>query len=310
MLKKLFVLSLILVFGFSFSSKEKSKIQSENIIVLVIDGPRYTETWGDSTHAHIPNMYSQLLPQGVLYQDFRNTGFTITNGGHTAICTGVDQNIDNTGKEIPQFPSVFQYYIKEKKVDSTKAWVITSKDKLEILANCKDSLWHNKYRPAANCGLSGNPSTYRKDKVTMNHVYEVMKKHQPNLMIINLKEPDFSGHAANWKGYLKGIEAGDKYALELWNTIQNDAHYKGKTTLFITSDHGRHLDGVKNGYINHGCDCEGCRQINLLALGPDFKQNKIFTHQRNQKDIASTIAYMLSFQMATSKGEVMMEMFK
>ena len=100
MLKKLFVLSLILVLGFSFSSKEKSKIQSENIIVLVIDGPRYTETWGDSTHAHIPNMYSQLLPQGVLYQDFRNTGFTITNGGHTAICTGVDQNIDNTGKEI------------------------------------------------------------------------------------------------------------------------------------------------------------------------------------------------------------------
>ena len=81
MLKKLFVLSLILVLGFSFSSKEKSKIQSENIIVLVIDGPRYTETWGDSTHAHIPNMYSQLLPQGVLYQDFRNTGFTITNGG-------------------------------------------------------------------------------------------------------------------------------------------------------------------------------------------------------------------------------------
>ncbi len=309
MIKKLCVIAILVVFGFSFFEEPK-KFETENVIILVIDGPRYTETWGDSLHQYIPNMHKYLLPQGVLFQDFRNTGKTLTDAGHTSICTGVDQTIDNTGKELPLFPSIFQYYIKDKKVDSTKAWVITSKDKLEILTNCTDSSWHNRYRPAHDCGLAGYPSLYRKDSVTMAHVYEVLKNHQPNLMIINLKEPDFSGHAGSWSGYLKGIESGDRYAYTLWQKIQSDDHYKNKTTLFITSDHGRHLNGIKSGFTNHGCDCEGCRHINLLALGPDFKQNQIFTQQRNQKDIAATIAYMLSFQMPTGKGEVMMELFK
>ena len=310
MIKQLVLLILAISFFFSFIKFEEKKVVTENVIILVIDGPRYTETWGDSTHQNIPCMYSQLMNQGVLFQNFRNTGYTITDGGHTSLCTGVDQKIDNTGRELPDYPSIFQYFLSAKKLDSTKAWVITSKDKLQILANCKDSLWHNKYMPSHDCGNSGIFTGFRSDSVTMLHVFEVLDKHKPNLMIINLKEPDFSGHAANWKGYLKGIQSGDKYACELWSKIQNDEHYKGKTTLLITSDHGRHLDGVKSGFVNHGCNCEGCRHINLLALGPDFKTNQIFVQERNQKDVATTIAYLLNFSMPTSKGEVMTELFK
>jgi len=310
MIKRLILSFVAIAFCLAFYPLQERKKETENVIILVIDGPRYTETWGDSTYQNIPCMSSQLLQQGVLYQNFRNTGRTITDAGHTSLCTGVDQDIDNTGKELPDYPSIFQYFLAQKKLDSTKAWVITSKDKLEILANCKDSLWHNKFMPSRDCGNKGIFTGFRSDSVTMLHVYDVMQKHHPNLMIINLKEPDFSGHAANWKGYLKGIQSGDRYACELWNKIQNDSYYKGKTALLITSDHGRHLDGVKSGFTNHGCNCEGCRHINLLALGPDFKQNQIFILQRNQKDIATTIAYMLNFSMTTSKGEVLTELFK
>ncbi|MFM7023356.1 MAG: alkaline phosphatase family protein [Flavobacteriales bacterium] len=287
----------------------KRDLKTKNIIIVIIDGPRYTETWGDSALRYIPHMSKELLPQGVLYRNFQNSGHTFTNAGHTSICTGVDQYINNIGAELPDYPSIFQYYRQSKNPDSTKSWVITTKDKLEILSNCKDEAWKGKYRPSTDCGKSGLGSGYRTDSVTMQHVFEIIKQHHPNLILINLKEPDYSGHAGDWDGYLKGIQAGDRYVYELWQAIQKDPQYKDQTALLVTSDHGRHLDGVKSGFTNHGDECEGCRHINLLALGPDFKKNLVLDSLRNQKDIAATVAYILGFSMPSSKGEVMMELF-
>lgn len=299
-----------MVLGSGFSRLNSPKFKTENVIVLVIDGPRYSETWGDSLRQYIPFMSKELAPQGVFYDSFYNVGKTYTAAGHTSICTGIDQSIDNTGKEIPQYPSFFQYYLKSKNNDADKTWIITSKDKLAVLANCKDSLWQDEFMPKTDCGAGGLLTLYRDDSTTMAHVFKTLKNNHPNLLLINLREPDYSGHAANWQGYLNGIVAGDRYAYELWKYIQSDSAYANKTTLFITNDHGRHLEGVKNGFINHGDDCDGCRHISLLALGPDFKNNITVSKQRNQKDIPSTIAYLLGFEMPTSKGEVMMELFK
>lgn len=312
MIKFCFSIVLFFVlFGFISLNKEDDKtLATENVIIVVIDGPRFTETWGDSTLQNIPLMSGKLLSQGVLYKNFQNTGHTFTNAGHTSLCTGVDQFINNTGLELPENPSIFQYYLKAKNADPNATWIVTSKDKLEVLANCKDSLWKGKYRPSTDCGYKGLSTGFRDDSITFFHALEIMKKHHPNLIIINLKEPDFSGHANNWKGYLQGIQAGDRYVYQLWQSIQNDPVYANKTALLVTSDHGRHLDGVKDGFTNHGDECEGCRHINLLALGPDFKKNVVLDTARNQKDIASTVAYLLDFAMPTSKGEVMTEMFK
>ena len=34
----------------------RPKYLTENIIVVVIDGARFSETWGDSTHQYIPRL--------------------------------------------------------------------------------------------------------------------------------------------------------------------------------------------------------------------------------------------------------------
>jgi arylsulfatase A-like enzyme len=84
--------------------------------------------------------------------------------------------------------------------------------------------------------------------------------------------------------------------------------YRNKTTLFITNDHGRHLDGVKNGFVNHGDNCEGCRRIYLVAIGPDFKANTVVKHPYELIDISKTIAHMLNFSIPTSEGKVIKEL--
>src|SRR5690606_27058640 len=147
------------------------------VIILIVDGPRYSETWGDSTRQYIPHMTKDLAPSGVVSTAFYNDGFTYTTSGHTAICTGKREELENSkGKDLPSSPSIFQYYLKESKLPASKAWVITSKDKLFILGNCDDVQWNDKYLPSTNCGVNGPLSGYRDDLITSDRVMKVLKK--------------------------------------------------------------------------------------------------------------------------------------
>ena len=275
-----------------------------------MDGPRYSETWGDSTHQYIPRLANQLSSSGIVYTKFYNEGPTYTNAGHTAITTGNYQEINNTGLELPQNPSIFQYLLQTSIKDSSDAFVIASKDKLEILANCLDPVWQNRFNPSTNCGINGLGSGYRNDSITFERSKEILTAHHPRLVLINFREPDFSGHTKNWANYSNGIKEVDEYIYQLVKYIENDVVYKDKTTYFVTNDHGRHLDDISIGFSGHGDDCEGCRHINLFAFGPDFKKGDIFQTKRELIDISSTTAELLDIQMPSGKGQIMFELFE
>jgi predicted AlkP superfamily pyrophosphatase or phosphodiesterase len=309
----LFIL-LLGVAAFSFTHKVEvhevvRKYQTENIIVLIIDGPRLTETFGDDSCRYIPNLSKELAPQGVLIKGFRNNGPTYTNAGHSAITTGHYQRINNNGEELPKRPSMFQYFLKNSGFDSTQAMVIASKGKLSILTDTKDKKWRGQYRPFMYCGTDGKGEGYTSDVYTWRDAQKLLKQYHPKLVLINLLEVDVKGHQNDWQGYLKGLRNTDRTAKELWDFIQNDSIYSGKTSLIITNDHGRHLDGRKDGFVSHGDNCEGCRQMYLIALGPDFKRNVVLENKYEQIDISATIAQMLHFDMITSEGIVMKDLF-
>lgn len=289
------------------------KFKASHAIVLVIDGPRQSEMWDDPDHTRIPCLATELAPQGVLMRNFRNNGPTYTAAGHTALCTGFYQDIENSkGSQLPNHPSMFQYFLKAKGLPQTKALVITSKDKLALLANTNDSAWHDKFMPATYCGVEGKGfgSGYAEDADTLAAVKRILAKDHPRLVIINLKEPDASGHGGDWFSYLRAVRNSDARAGELWNFLQSEPEFKDHTDLFITHDHGRHLDGVADGFKNHGDDCEGCRRIALLALGPDFKKGAEVKATGEQIDVPVTIGAILGFPMPGCKGRVLKELFK
>jgi len=133
--------------------------------------------------------------------------------------------------------------------------------------------------------------------------------HAPKAMVINFLGPDSTGHAKKWDAYLKAITEVDGYAAELWKTIQGDAKLKDRTTLFIVNDHGRHLDQIRDGFVSHGCDCEGCRHILCVALGPDFKRGVEVATPCHQPDVTATAAHLLQVAMPTGTGQVIQELF-
>lgn len=293
---------------------EDAAPRTRNVVIVVIDGPRLSETWADPTRALIPRMNKELAPKGVLYTDFRNDGITVTEPGHTAITTGVYQSKNNSGHELPFHENMFQRFRAAWSLPATAAWLVTGKDKLWTLSDTTDENWQGKWLPKMDCGKDGlggpkKRTGYRDDQATFTKTLEVIAKERPRLLLVNLLGPDSTGHSGKWDDYRKAITECDDLATKIWETLQADPWYKDSTALFITNDHGRHLDGVEDGFRNHGCKCEGCRSLSCLALGPDFKVGALGGRRRGQIDLSVTVAAILGFRLPASKGEVMSELF-
>jgi hypothetical protein len=309
--KNFLLLILLVHFSVSFAQKKNLQYQSEYFVILVIDGPRYTETYGDTACTYIPNLCHVLRPEGTFFSDFLNQGQTYTIPGHTALTTGCYQRISNVGTSLPKRPSLFQYYLQQRSKPSSDAQIIASKGKLSVLSNTKDKKWKDQYQPYSFCGPNGNGLGYGSDAATMEKIRGVLgSEAPPHLMLINLLGVDVAGHLNQWNKYLENIQLTDQYALEIWNLIQNNPATKNKTTLFITNDHGRHSHGHKSGFINHGDGCEGCRHISLLALGPDIPKNQVIPTKAEMIDIPYTIAQMMHLDFPTGKGRFLNELFE
>ena len=54
--------------------------KTENIIIILIDGPRYSETWGEPMHQYISGQ-EMLSKEGIVFTDFYNEGTTNTING-------------------------------------------------------------------------------------------------------------------------------------------------------------------------------------------------------------------------------------
>lgn len=293
------------------SNKVNRDYKTKNVIVVVVDGLRFSESWCDSTHRYMPHLAGLMANEGIVNNKFYNLGETYTLAGHTSLTTGIYQAINNAGEELPNNPSIFQYWNQVYQNNQVKSWIITSKDKLAVLADTQNPYWKGAYVPSANCGVGGLGlgSGYREDSLTLKTAIGIFKEYQPNLVLINFRDPDYSAHSGVWSNYVDGVRKSDEYVYRLWEFFQNDPNYKNTTTLFVTSDHGRHLDSVADGFVSHGDGCEGCRHLGFFAFGPDFKKGLVILTNRSQIDIPATIAGLLGFSLPNSKGEVMTELF-
>jgi len=283
--------------------------KTKNAFIVVMDGARYSETWGEPTQLYIPRI-KNLASQGVVCVNFYNDGQTVTVPGHTAMTTGNYEVINNGGFEIPSSPSIFQYYRSQFSKPAEDTWVISSKDKLEVLSDCEDADWKGQFRPRTDCGVNGNHTGYRGDSTTYRHLIDTISKYHPHLVLVNFKEPDAAGHSNNWIEYINETKKVDNYIGDLWSYLQSDPAYAGTTTMIVTNDHGRHLDGVLDGFASHGCDCKGCRRIFMLGIGPDFKTNYIEANHYSLVDIPPTVSKLMGINFPSGQGKVMTTILK
>jgi hypothetical protein len=286
----------------------ETAFKAKHVILLVLDGERYSETWGAVGRENIPRSANELAPQGTMLTHCINDGMTYTLPGHCSLLTGHNEELPGNEKDLPQHPSIFQLLV-AKGARPDEAWLVTSKEKLHVLTDCAAPEWKGRFLARTDCGLEGVGSGNRDDADTMLRVQSILQEYKPRFMAINLKDPDICGHKRDWDGYLKSIYNCDALAANLWEWIQSKPAFANQTALIITNDHGRHIDGRMEGFISHGDGCSGCRHIGFLALGPDFRRNAVVHTRHTQSDIAATIARLLGVELDRSEGEAISELW-
>ncbi len=134
----------------------------------------------------------------------------------------------------------------------------------------------------------------RLDFLTWAIMREYVASNHPRVVYVGLDETDDDAHEGRYDLYLSVAHQADSWLSELWQFIENDPQYRGKTTLFITCDHGRG-DKVKKQWRDHGAKVEDSSEIWFAVLGPDSKPTGEVRQpgQYYQKQFAQTFAHLL-----------------
>jgi hypothetical protein len=93
-----------------------------------------------------------------------------------------------------------------------------------------------------------------------------LKKNKPKALYISYGETDEFAHEGAYNHYLDAAHQFDAWVGEIWDFVNTDPDYKGKTTLLITTDHGRG-DAIKSQWTSHGDSVKDCYQIWYAMLG-------------------------------------------
>lgn len=144
--------------------------------------------------------------------------------------------------------------------------------------------------------LTTRPIGVRPDVITYLAAREYLKEYKPRALYIAFDETDDYAHSGEYDQYLKAAHAQDKMIADLWQYLQSDPKYANKTTLLITTDHGRG-DKQKEEWRHHGQKVEDAGQIWIAVIGPDTKpMGELKTSvQLYQQQIAATLAALLGF---------------
>jgi hypothetical protein len=111
--------------------------------------------------------------------------------------------------------------------------------------------------------------TVRFDAFTHAYALEAIKRDKPRVLYISYGETDDFAHDALYDQTLIALRRSDDMLRELWDTLQADPAYRGKTTLIITTDHGRGAGANPKDWESHGFPWPGSNQTWLAAIGPD-----------------------------------------
>lgn len=129
----------------------------------------------------------------------------------------------------------------------------------------------------------------RHDFFTFEIALEYLRTVKPRVLYVALGETDDWAHDRRYDRYLEMVSYFDQCLRRLWEAIEREPEYRGRTALLATSDHGRGETGED--WTRHGAKVEGARYTWLAAIGPGIAPlgEAGAAHSATASDIAPTM---------------------
>ncbi len=298
-----------------------------------------SDFWSDNQEERklklMPFFWTEIAKNGQLYGNrWKESKVNCTNKmwfsypGYNEILTGFadDKNIDSN-KKIPNPNTTVLEFMNQQEGYQNKVAAFGSWDVFPYIINEERSnisvnagFEKSEDQPLSDREIFLNklqdeiPSPWggvRLDAFTHHFAMEYIQKHQPKLLYIAYGETDDFAHDGRYDHYLNSTRQTDEFIKSLWHYIQSTEQYRDKTTLIITTDHGRGTI-PKETWKSHGTKIKEADQIWIAALGPDTKPlGDNIKGQFYQNQIATTVAKLLGFNFGkSSAGKPISKIYK
>jgi len=132
----------------------------------------------------------------------------------------------------------------------------------------------------------------RDDGLTFHGSVEYLKVKRPRILYISFGETDDWAHEGRYDQVLDSARRTDGFIERLWDLLQSLPEYAGKTSLVLTTDHGRGDSRVE--WKNHGKDTAGSDRMWIAVMGPDTPATGCRSNlDITQSQVAATVAELL-----------------
>ena len=143
-------------------------------------------------------------------------------------------------------------------------------------------------------------STVRVDFLTNGYAMEALKAQSPRVIYIAYGETDDFAHDGSYDRYVDAAHRTDLMLSKLWNELQANPFYRDRTTLIISTDHGRgdtpenwksHASPAGTAQLNikdAPDGIPGSDEIWLAAIGPHVEPKGLIKGRWKQSQIAAT----------------------
>jgi len=146
------------------------------------------------------------------------------------------------------------------------------------------------------------------DELSVYVARQLMQQLAPSLLWITLHDIDVA-HAGTYSLYIDAIQRSDRLCGEIWQMIQSEPEYAGKTTMFILPDFGRDSDTASggNGFQHHRTGDAFSRTTWMMVRGAGVRENVVVDRPVESTDLVPTLGSLFGFSPDFSHGKALAE---
>ncbi len=161
---------------------------------------------------------------------------------------------------------------------------------------------------SAIAGFVHNDGPTSGDELTFFMTREIMRKFAPRLLVVVFSDVE-AAHFGSYAMHVAGIRTIDRLSAQLWQEVEANPEYKGKTTLLILPEFGRDPDGAStNGFFNHRANEDSTRDTWMLAVGAAVDRPQVIERPIQHVDLCPTLATLLGVRPLEAQGSLLGEM--
>jgi hypothetical protein len=203
--------------------------------------------------------------------------------GYSELLTGQahDDVVNSNDFGQNPYPSFLDFLQQKLKLDSNQVAEFSSWDAFNRIAtnkpgafvvNAGSEAYHSDDRETAILSRTQFQTLtpwngVRYDYYTFKFAITHIKKFRPRAIHIGFDETDDWAHNKNYERVLDALKLTDDYLKELWDLLQSDPAYKDKTSIIVTTDHGR--GKTISDWSDHGEDVPEAQHIWMAFVSPD-----------------------------------------